>query len=103
MVPGPRGVTGRVESVTITGSRGETTVLRDAIRSALGGLRSNLFISAPQLNENGVAEAFLFEGAGWGHGVGMCQSGAAGMAEAGYEYTEVLGHYYPESDIEKRY
>ncbi|MFW6338015.1 MAG: SpoIID/LytB domain-containing protein [Alkalispirochaetaceae bacterium] len=103
IIPGRRGVTGRVESVTITGSEGETTIHRDAIRSALGGLRSNLFLSAPRLDASGAAEAFLFEGAGWGHGVGMCQSGAAGMAEAGQTHGEVLRHYYPESELEIAY
>ena len=103
IIPGPRGITGRVESVTIRGSEGETTVLRDAIRSALGGLRSNLFVSAPRLDPSGAAEAFLFEGAGWGHGVGMCQSGAAGMAEAGQTHREILRHYYPESELERAY
>lgn len=101
--PGPRGITGRVESVTIRGSEGETRILRDAVRSALGGLRSNLFVAAPRLDADGVPQDFLFEGAGWGHGVGMCQSGAAGMAEAGQTHSEILGHYYPESELEKEY
>lgn len=101
--PGPRGITGRVESVTISGSAGEVTVNRDAIRSALGGLRSNLFLLTPQLSPEGEVNSFLFEGAGWGHGVGMCQSGAAGMADAGFGHREILGHYYPRSELQERY
>ena len=44
---------------------------------------------------------FIFKGHGWGHGVGMCQWGAKGMAEHGYDYNEILEHYYPGTKIEK--
>ncbi len=95
VLPGERGITGRVEWVRIEGSRGEAVVRRDVIRSRLGGLRSNLFTVSPLLGEDRAAEYFLFEGAGWGHGVGMDQTGAAGMAGAGYSAEEILAHYYP--------
>lgn len=103
LFPGARGVTGRVESVTIVGSARAATVERDAIRSALGGLRSNLFMVTPKVAPDGGVEAFIFEGAGWGHGVGMCQSGAAGMADAGFSHGAILGHYYPRSELRERY
>ena len=53
--------------------------------------------------QNGVPEWFHLTGAGWGHGVGLCQIGAAVMGEQGYDYREILKHYYKEADIEKRY
>ena len=93
--PGRRGITGRVEWVRIEGSRGEAVVRRDIIRSRLGGLRSNLFTVSPLLGEDRTAAYFLFEGAGWGHGVGMDQTGAAGMAGTGRSAEEILAHYYP--------
>lgn len=107
VLPGRRGATGRVESVRILGTEGEARVNRDAIRSRLGGLRSNLFVVAPRLapeeSDTGtgaerVPEYFYFEGAGWGHGVGMCQTGAAGMAAAGRAAGEILAHYYPRNE-----
>jgi SpoIID/LytB domain protein len=94
-----RGISGRVEKVRITGSEGEATVAGDAIRFILGGLRSNLFFSEPMLGDNGLPLYFLFYGAGWGHGVGMDQSGAAGMAADGWTAEEILRHYYPEAEL----
>ncbi|MCD8211347.1 MAG: amidase, partial [Prevotella sp.] len=46
---------------------------------------------------------FIFQGAGWGHGVGLCQIGAAVMGEKGYNYKEILLHYYPGTKIKKIY
>ena len=46
---------------------------------------------------------FILTGAGWGHGVGLCQIGAAVMGEQGYKYEEILSHYYPGSRLEKQY
>ncbi len=111
---GPRGITGRVESVAIYGSAGETVVRRDAIRSRLGGLRSNLFVvsayTGPDFRDDSPDEAqteapayFYFQGAGWGHGVGLDQTGAAGMAEAGFNAESILNHYYPENEIVEWY
>ncbi|HKK47668.1 MAG TPA: SpoIID/LytB domain-containing protein, partial [Alkalispirochaeta sp.] len=118
IIPGPRGITGRVESVTIRGSDGETEVRRDAIRSRLGGLRSNLFVvsayagpdiggvPADPLEDSPPSDApayFYFQGAGWGHGVGMDQTGAAGMAEAGFDAETILNHYYPRNEVVQWY
>jgi SpoIID/LytB domain protein len=94
-----RGISGRVEKVRIEGSEGGTTVRGDAIRSVLGGLRSNLFVSEPMLDTEGLPLYFLFYGAGWGHGVGMDQSGAAGMAADGWTAEEILRHYYSEAQV----
>ncbi len=98
-----RGISGRVERVEVIGSEGTTTVERDAIRSRLGGLRSNLFTVYPKLGPDGSPSHFVVTGAGWGHGVGMDQSGAAGMAAAGYNATEILQHYYPRAELRRLY
>ena len=52
---------------------------------------------------NGVPQRFEFIGAGWGHGVGLCQIGAAVMGEEGYNYDEILLHYYRGAEINKIY
>lgn len=94
-----RGLSGRVEAVEVLGDEGSVTVTGDRIRSRLGGLRSNLFVLEPKLNERGYPEAFFFHGGGWGHGVGMSQHGAAGLAAAGYTAREILRHYYPNAEL----
>jgi SpoIID/LytB domain protein len=67
------------------------------IRRALS--RSHLYSSAFVVDkERGV---FVLNGAGWGHGVGLCQIGAAVMADQGKSYREILMHYYPGSEISK--
>jgi SpoIID/LytB domain protein len=53
--------------------------------------------------EEGVPGRFRILGAGWGHGVGMCQIGAAVMGSQGYQYNEILKHYYDGASIEKMY
>ena len=98
-----RGQSGRVEKVLIKGTGGEITVQGDKIRKSLGGLRSSLFIVLPKLGKDDLPEYFLFAGAGWGHGVGMCQTGAAGMAHEGFSYREILNHYYPAAVLESIY
>ncbi len=103
MVTRGRGTSGRVEVVEVIGTDGTTRVVRDHIRSRLGGLRGNLFNVSPRLGPDGLPTHFVFTGASWGHGVGMCQSGAAGMAAAGFSGEEILAHYYPRAPLEKRY
>ena len=46
---------------------------------------------------------FVLKGAGWGHGVGLCQIGAAVMSTQGYNYRQILSHYFPGSNLDKRY
>ena len=60
-------------------------------------IRSTLFTVSKEKNK------FVFKGHGWGHGVGMCQWGAKGMAENGKDYKEILKHYYTGVEIEKVY
>ena len=101
IVPSVRTLSGRVSEVRVKGASGELTVRWDAVRRRLGGLRSNLFVVEPQLGADGLPESFLFTGAGWGHGVGLCQSGAAGMAAAGWSAERILRHYYGGASLQR--
>lgn len=56
-----------------------------------------------QTQSSGVNTAFIFEGTGWGHGIGMSQYGAKGMADAGYSYVDILLHYFPGTNLENAY
>lgn len=103
LVPGARGSSGRVSEVRVLGTAGEHTLRWDAVRWSLGGLRSNLFTVEPYLGEDGLPLYFLFTGAGWGHGVGLCQSGAAGLAAAGLSREDILRHYYGEAVLSRSY
>lgn len=99
-----RGISGRVEKVIVKGDKGEFELTGDLnIRNKLGGLRSTLFTVEPKYGKDGLPEFFLFTGAGWGHGVGMCQTGASGMASAGYKGEEILTHYYSGVEITTLY
>jgi SpoIID/LytB domain len=91
-----RGVSGRALAVRVVGSaRSETIRGELRIRQAFGGLRSSLFVV--EFKDGGA----IFRGAGFGHGVGMCQTGAVGMAEAGKRYQQILRHYYPNTVLRK--
>jgi stage II sporulation protein D len=88
------GVSGRVIEAAIVGSKGELLLRGLRIRWGLS-LRENLFVIDRERSEDGGAVArFVFTGKGWGHGVGLCQVGAYGMAQAGAGYEEILKHYY---------
>jgi SpoIID/LytB domain protein len=91
-----RGVSGRARAVRVSGAaRSEVIHGELRIRQTFGNLRSSLFVVDVQ---NGGA---TFRGAGFGHGVGMCQTGAMGMAETGKSYREILRHYYPGTVLRK--
>ncbi|MCK5068838.1 MAG: amidase, partial [Bacteroidales bacterium] len=66
-------------------------------------LYSSAFVVEKQELEKGVPATFLLRGAGWGHGVGLCQIGAAVMASKGYTHEEILNHYFIVASINKRY
>jgi SpoIID/LytB domain protein len=91
-----RGISGRARAVRITGAA-KSEVIRGElrIRQTFGGLRSSLFEVEVQ------GGAATFRGAGFGHGVGMCQTGSIGMAEAKKTYRQILQHYYPGSVLRK--
>ena len=91
--PTQRGVSGRVVEVKIVGSRGTFTIRGFKIRTALG-VRENLFTVDRTFATNGEVDSYVFSGKGWGHGVGLCQVGAYGMALRGKTFEEILHHYY---------
>ncbi len=106
IVPLERGVSGRLMEIEILGSRKNLRIQKELnIRRALSPtyLRSACFVIDVEVDQIGTPMAFTFRGAGWGHGVGMCQIGAAVMALEGYKYTEILNHYYTDVEIRKVY
>ncbi len=101
--PMTRGVSGRIRRLRLTGSRGAKVVVGDLhIRRLLGGLRSSLF-SVTREGSAAAPTAFSFRGAGFGHGVGMCQHGAIGMADHGKKHRAILLHYYRNSRVQRLY
>ncbi|HEY0483223.1 MAG TPA: SpoIID/LytB domain-containing protein [Kofleriaceae bacterium] len=98
LVARQRGMSGRIGVLAIEGDRGSVEVAGDLhIRRLLGGLKSTLF----EVTRHG--DAFVFRGAGFGHGVGMCQMGAIGMATAGKTHAQILAHYYRGSHLHRLY
>lgn len=92
------GASGRVARLRIVGAAGSLEVRGLRIRRLLG-LAENLFRAEPRRDEHGGVTEWWFTGRGWGHGLGLCQAGAYGMAAAGAGYREILAHYYPETEI----
>ena len=106
LIPIQRGPSGRICKLKIVGSLKTLTIGKELeIRRTLS--QSHLFSSAFVVDKgklkDGVPQSFLISGAGWGHGVGLCQIGAAVMGEKGYTYEEILLHYYKGADIRKFY
>jgi stage II sporulation protein D len=97
-----RGVSRRALDLEVIGTSGTAHVRGGRIRSALG-LREQLFVIDRRYDEAGRVTSFIFTGRGWGHGVGMCQVGAYGMARAGLSYDLILKNYYTGIDLTKMY
>lgn len=101
IIPQKRGRSGYVSQVLVKGTKGSVTLKKEnVIRNNLcpGMLRSSYFIVVPNYEDRKLKN-FVFYGGGWGHGVGFCQTGAAGRAEAGQDYKEILQHYFPNTDL----
>lgn len=101
IVPQKRGRSGYVSQVLVKGTKGTVTLSKEnVIRNNLspGMLRSSYFIVVPNYEERKLKN-FVFYGGGWGHGVGFCQTGSAGRAEAGQDYRQILRHYFPRTDL----
>ncbi len=97
--PLQRGSSGRITRLQIVGSRAKLSVGKELeIRRLLSA--THLFSSAFVVDEN--RDGITLVGAGWGHGVGLCQIGAAVMASRGSVYGEILSHYYPGASVEVR-
>lgn len=107
LVPLERGVSGRIVRLKIIGTERVMTIGKELeIRRTLSKshLYSSAFVvDAENENDEGIPQQFTLIGAGWGHGVGLCQIGAAMMAEKSYGYDEILEHYFPKSEKTKRY
>ena len=98
LIPLKRGVSGRIYELKVVGSKKTLTIGKELeIRKWLS--ESHLYSSAFIIEKS--ADTFTLYGAGWGHGVGLCQIGAAVMATKGYTYKEILAHYYPNTIILK--
>jgi SpoIID/LytB domain protein len=102
LAPVTYGDSNRVLEIEVIGAEGRSRLRGFQIRNAIG-LKENLFVIDRETDERGRAVAFVFTGRGWGHGVGMCQTGAAGLAKEGYSYTSILQKYYTNVKVQKLY
>lgn len=102
-----RGKSGRISRLKIVGTKRTFTIGKELeIRRCLS--TSHLYSSAfvvdrLDINAEGIPQHFVLTGAGWGHGVGLCQIGAAVMGEKGYNYEQILHHYYSGAKITTMY
>lgn len=105
--PIARGTSGRLYKMKIVGSKRSLIIGKELeIRRTLS--KSHLYSSAfiverHDISDNGIPQKFVLRGAGWGHGVGLCQIGAAVMGEKGYSYRQILFHYFKNATITKLY
>ena len=97
-----RGASHRVTDLEIVGTNGTAHVRGGRIRSALG-LREQLFVIDREYDESGRVTEFVFTGRGWGHGVGMCQVGAYGLARQGWSAEKILKSYYSGIELTRMY
>jgi SpoIID/LytB domain protein len=94
--PIERGTSGRITRLRIVGSKRTMIIGKELeIRRTLS--KSHLYSSAFTVEHEG--DTFTLHGAGWGHGVGLCQIGAAVMGEKGYNYKQILAHYFVNSQL----
>ncbi len=106
LVPLERGPSGRIRLLRIVGSKATLAVGKELeIRRWLSPshLYSSAFIVSTTRDPSGIPARFTLFGAGWGHGVGLCQIGAAVMAEKGYQDEEILRHYFRGTALVRRY
>ena len=100
LIPLERGKSGRIWKLKIVGTKKTFTIGKELeIRRALS--ESHLYSSAFDVEK--TEKGFRLHGMGWGHGVGLCQIGAAVMGQQGYRYDEILLHYYRNAEIKKIY
>lgn len=108
LIPVERGTSGRLVRLKIVGTLRTLIIGKELeIRRTLSSshLYSSTFVVDKEYKEDEkeIPSRFILTGSGWGHGVGLCQIGAAVMGEQGYKYKEILSHYYPGSAIEQQY
>lgn len=104
IIPRRRAESGHLVRIKIEGEKG-TKIIKgeNNIRKILGNLRSSAFKTEVKYNQYSQPEEFIFYGGGFGHARGLCQAGVKGMALRGYNYLEILKHYYPDAEIKKIY
>lgn len=101
LIPIERGPSGRIIRLQIVGTKATRIIGKELeIRRTLS--ESHLYSSAFEV-EKTVDGNFILHGSGWGHGVGLCQIGAAVMGAQGYNYMEILRHYYPQAELTQWY
>jgi len=102
LVPLHRGRSGRINHLEIQGTRKTVRIKGELVlRRLLGGLRSSAFVvTSPREDSKGE---WVLTGGGFGHGVGMCQNGAMGLAEHGRSFVDILLHYYKDVSVETIY
>jgi stage II sporulation protein D len=104
VVPRRVGVSGRVVELAVLGGRDREELVLRGLKVRFGlGLRENLFVIDRETDGRGAVQRFVFTGKGWGHGVGLCQVGAFGMARSGSAFEEILKHYYTGISLQKSY
>ena len=94
---------GWVTAVEFTGDKGVRVVEKDAIRGAFSMIKSNFFTLEVLPATLYTPAQIILYGCGWGHGVGMCQTGAYGLAVAGKSWREIIRHYYPAARVKRIY
>ncbi len=108
LIPLKRGKSGRIEELKIVGSEHSYIIGKELeIRRILSEshLYSSAFVVERFFEEDDpqIPARFVLKGAGWGHGVGLCQIGAAVMSTQGYNYRQILTHYFPGANLDKHY
>lgn len=106
LVPMQRGYSGRIIKLKIVGTKKTLTIGKELfIRKLLSKshLYSSAFIVKKENVIDGIPQKFILTGAGWGHGVGLCQIGAAVMGEMGYSFDAILIHYFRGAEIKRIY
>lgn len=106
LIPVERGKSGRIIKLKIVGTKRTLVIGKELeIRKTLSEshLHSSDFVVEKLNVDDGIPGEFVLTGAGWGHGVGLCQIGAAVMSENGYTYNEILSHYFRRASVSKVY
>jgi stage II sporulation protein D len=106
LTPVKRGPSGRISKLKIEGTKRTVIVGKELeIRRWLSPshLLSSAFVVSTQHSQTGAVECFILDGGGWGHGVGLCQIGAAVMASRGFKAENILAHYFVHSRMQKLY
>ncbi len=106
LIPVERGFSSRLIKLKIVGTKKTLIMGKELeIRRVLSKthLYSSAIVFEKRGDKNGIPEKFIISGAGWGHGVGLCQIGSAVMAEQGYQFDEIVIHYFKSAQLKKIY